>query len=145
MIFPTFQDGMFPKYRQLFLCRAQILHIRSRFPVDLRPGMWYDVRVGSDFSGLFFVARSPLSLLGTSLTVGVGVLDDPTAKRQFSMASEKCCAFFGGTSRTPSPTIKIVHSSQKAAPMTARIAPWNMKWPPTTVGGHFSSLGSIIG
>ena len=28
--------------------------------------------------------------------VGVGVLDDPTAKRQFGTVSEKCDAFFGG-------------------------------------------------
>ena len=38
------------------------------------------------------------------LAVGVGVLDDPAAKQQFGMAAEKCCAFSGGMSRTPSPT-----------------------------------------
>ena len=74
MNFPTFQDGMFPKCRQLFLCRAQILRIRYGFPVDLRPGMWYDVCVGSDFSGLFFVARIPLSLSWTKCVLTLGPL-----------------------------------------------------------------------
>ena len=37
------------------------------------------------------------------LTVGVGALDDPTAKRQFGTVFEKCCAFSGGTSWAPSP------------------------------------------
>ena len=39
--------------------------------------------------------------------VGVGALDDPTAKRQFGTSSEKCCAFSGGTSWAPSPTMDV--------------------------------------
>ena len=56
MDFRTFQDGMFPKWRRLFLCRAQILPSGSHFPVDLKERVWYDNGVGSDFSGLFFVS-----------------------------------------------------------------------------------------
>ena len=68
MDFRTFQDGMFPKCRRLFLCRAQILPGGSLFPVDLKERVWYDNGVGSDFSGLFFVpqARSPIGEPGTS-------------------------------------------------------------------------------
>ena len=57
MDFRTFQDGMFPKYRHLFLCRAQILHFRKHFPVDLKRRLWYDNGVGSDFSGSFLCPR----------------------------------------------------------------------------------------
>ena len=39
--------------------------------------------------------------------VGVGALDDPTAKRQFGTSSEKCYAFSGGTSWAPSPTMDV--------------------------------------
>ena len=48
---------MFPKCAQSFLCRAQILRIRSRFAVDLRFRLWYDNCVGSDFSDPFSFAR----------------------------------------------------------------------------------------
>ena len=43
--------------------------------------------------------------VGSFILVGVGVLDDPTAQRQFGTLFEKRCAFFGGTSRTPSTTV----------------------------------------
>ena len=39
--------------------------------------------------------------------VGVGALDDPTAKRQFGTSSEKCHAFSGGTSWAPSPAMDV--------------------------------------
>ena len=55
MEFSTFQDGMFPKYIHLLLCREQILPAAGAFAIDLRRGLWYDIRVGSDFSGLIFV------------------------------------------------------------------------------------------
>ena len=45
--------------------------------------------------------------VGQNASVGVGAHDDPTAKRQFSEVTEKCCAFSGGTSRTPSPTFRV--------------------------------------
>ena len=54
MDFRTFQDGMFPKWRRLFLCRAQILPSGSHFPVDLKERVWYDNGVGSDFFRLLF-------------------------------------------------------------------------------------------
>ena len=55
MEFSTFQDGMFPKYIHLLLCREQILPVPGAFAIDLRRGLWYDICVGSDFSGLIFV------------------------------------------------------------------------------------------
>ena len=55
MEFSTFQDGMFPKYIHLLLCREQILPVPGAFAIDLRRGLWYDICVGSDFSGLIFL------------------------------------------------------------------------------------------
>ena len=49
--------------------------------------------------------------------VGVGALDDPTAKRQFGTSAGKCAAFSGGTASSPSPTGKDFRSSRWAQPV----------------------------
>ena len=43
----------------MFLCREQILILPGHLTVDLRFGMWYDICVGSDFSGPFFICPDP--------------------------------------------------------------------------------------
>ena len=58
-----------------------------------------------------------MTLQQKNIPVGVGVLDDPTAKRQFGTSAGKCAAFFGGTASSPSPTGKDFRSSRWAQPV----------------------------